>query len=56
MKTIGERAIEYAYKEWPLDFIDVAIDSYEAGATEQKSIDDELCKSGEASRNFFSFC
>lgn len=43
MKTIGERAIEYAYKEWPLDFIDVVIDAYETGATEQKSIDDELC-------------
>ena len=55
MKTIGERAIEYAYKEWPLDFIDVAIDSYETGATEQKAIDDELCKSGEASDGYHTF-
>lgn len=55
MKTIGERAIEYAYKEWSLDFIDVAIDAYETGATEQKAIDDELCKSGEASDGYHTF-
>lgn len=44
MKTIGERAIEYAYKECPLDFIDVAIDAYETGATEQKTIDIDKAK------------
>ena len=51
LKTIGERAIEYAYKEWPLDFIDVAIDAYETGANEQKAIDNDKAK-----RAFYKVC
>ena len=41
MKTIEERASEYAHTEWISEFTDVAKESYTKGATEQKSIDDE---------------
>ena len=40
MKSIEERAIEYAYKEWTSEFTDVAKESYEVGAKEQKAIDE----------------
>ena len=40
METIEERAIEYAYKEWTSEFTDVAKESYEVGAKEQKAIDE----------------
>ena len=44
MKTIEERAVEYAYNEWVLDLVDVAMDAYETGATEQKAIDIDKAK------------
>ena len=40
METIGERAINYAYKECILKLTDIAKESYETGAKEQKIIDD----------------
>ena len=40
METIEERAINYTYKECILKLTDVAKESYEAGAKEQKAIDD----------------
>ena len=44
-KTIGERAIKYAYKDCVLDDVDVKMDAYETGATEQKAIDiDKACE------------
>lgn len=48
METIGERAINYAYKDWVLDDVDVKMNAYETGATEQKAIDIETaCKACE---------
>ena len=44
MKTIEERASEYAHTEWVSEFIDVAKESYTKGATEQKAIDDKEIK------------
>lgn len=44
METIGEKAVKYAYKEWVLDFVDVAMDAYETGAAEQKAIDIDKAK------------
>ena len=41
MKTIEERATEYANKEWTFDVYYIAEESYIAGAKEQKVIDDE---------------
>ena len=41
MKTIEERAIEYANKEWTFDVHFIANESYIAGAKEQKAIDIE---------------
>ena len=44
MKTIEERASEYAHTEWISEFTDVAKESYTKGATEQKAIDiDNAC-------------
>ena len=40
MKTIEERAIEYANKEWTFEIHYIANESYIAGAKEQKAIDD----------------
>lgn len=51
MKTIEERAVEYAYREWALDLVDVAMDAYETGATEQKAIDIDKAK-----RAFYKVC
>ena len=45
MKTIEERASEYAYTEWISELTDVAKESYTKGATEQKAIDiDKACE------------
>lgn len=45
MKTIEERAIEYANKEWTFDVHFIANESYIAGANEQKAIDiDRACE------------
>ena len=45
MKTIEERAIEYANKEWTFDVHFIANESYIAGAKEQKTIDiGKACK------------
>ena len=41
MKTIEERATEYANKEWTPEYHFIAEESYIAGAKEQKAIDDE---------------
>ena len=41
MKTIEERAVEYANKEWTFDVHFIANESYIAGANEQKAIDIE---------------
>ena len=41
MKTIEERAIEYANKEWTPEYYFIANESYIAGANEQKAIDIE---------------
>ena len=41
MKTIEERAIEYANKEWTFDVHFIANESYITGANEQKAIDIE---------------
>ena len=63
MKTIEERAKEWAYR-YPMtpdgyltesDMRAVATNSYIQGATEQKAIGDELCKSGEASDGYHTF-
>ena len=63
MKSIEERAKEWAYS-YPMtpdgyltesDMRAVAINSYIQGTTEQKSIDDELCRSGEASDGYHTF-
>ena len=44
-KTIGERAIKYAYTECDFDFVEDAMNAYETGATEQKAIDiDKACE------------
>ena len=44
MKTIEERASEYAHTEWISEFTDIAKESYTKGATEQKAIDiDKVC-------------
>ena len=44
MKTIEERAREYAHTEWISEFTDIAKESYTKGATEQKAIDiDKVC-------------
>ena len=51
METSGERAVEYAYREWALDLVDVAMDAYETGATEQKAIDIDKAK-----RAFYKVC
>ena len=55
MDKIVERAREYAHTEWISELTDVAKESYIKGATEQKAIDDELCKSGEASDGYHTF-
>lgn len=39
MKSIEERAIEYANKEWTPEYHFIADESYIAGAKEQKVID-----------------
>lgn len=45
METIEERASIYALTEWISEFTDIAKKAYEAGAKEQKAIDDaELLK------------
>ena len=45
MKTIEERANEYANKEWTFEIHYIANESYIAGAKEQKVIDiDKACK------------
>ena len=43
-KTIEERAIEYANKEWTFEIHYIAEESYIAGAKEQKDIDIEKAK------------
>ena len=60
MKTIEERADEAIYEptdRHPLKACEVVAFArgYELGATEQKVIDDELCKSGEASDGYHTF-
>ena len=52
MKTIEERAKKYSKRQ---SIKPVAYNAYIAGATEQKTIDDELCKSGEASDGYHTF-
>ena len=52
MKTIKERAKEYSKGRWDEP---TAYEAYIAGAKEQKSIDEELCKSGEASDGYHTF-
>ena len=46
MKTIEERASEYAHTEWISEFTDIAKESYTKGATEQQSIDKEAMLKG----------
>ena len=69
MKTIKERAKEYAdrHKATEINYFGVGnvygyertynaeITAYERGAIEQKAIDDEFCKSGEASDGYHTF-
>ena len=64
MQTIEERAKEYAPDAFDTDYILPAREgyivnlqrkAYIAGAIEQKAIDDELCKSGEASDGYHTF-
>ena len=60
MKTIEERADRAIYEPTdghPLKTCEVVAFArgYELGATEQKAIDDELCKSGEASDGYHTF-
>ena len=56
MKTIEERAKEYALKVCPYSpYFEATVGIYVNIATEQKSIDDELCKSGEASDGYHTF-
>ena len=69
MKTIEERAREYAdvHKATEFNYFGVGqvygyeriynaeITAYERGAEEQKAIDDEFCKSGEASDGYHTF-
>ena len=69
MKTIEERAKEYAdiHKATEFNYFGVGqvygyeriynaeITAYERGAKEQKVIDDEFCKSGEASDGYHTF-
>lgn len=62
MKTIEERAMEYAPEPLNEHYAIPAFiarenerQAYIAGATEQKAIDDELCKSGEASDGYHTF-
>lgn len=45
MKTIEERAVEYAYKKVAIDDTDVLMAAYETGANEQKAIDNDKAKS-----------
>lgn len=45
MKTIEERAVEYAYKKVDIDDTDVLMTAYETGANEQKAIDNDKAKS-----------
>lgn len=52
MKTIEERAKEHSIGQW--DEL-TAKTSYMQGALEQKAIDDELCRSGEASDGYHTF-
>ena len=42
MKTIEERATEYANKEWTPEYHFIAEESYIVGAKEQKAIDKEV--------------
>lgn len=42
VETIEERASKYAHTEWTSEFTDVAKESYIKGATEQKTIDEEI--------------
>ena len=57
MKTIEERAIEYANKEWTPEYHFIAEESYIAGAKEQKAIDEKYIKLLEEDRNaFIAFC
>ena len=64
MQTIEERSKEYAPDAFDTDYILPAREgyivnlqrkAYIAGAIEQKAIDDELCKSGEASDGYHTF-
>ena len=62
MKTIEERAKEYAPEPLHDHYAIPAFiasenkrQAYIAGAAEQKAIDDELCKSGEASDGYHTF-
>ena len=61
MKTIEERAKEYVERHGGsvanhcFGFGRSYRMAYEAGATEQKAIDDQLCKSGEASDGYHTF-
>ena len=57
-ETIKERAEEYNKRYFSKNddiFQSLAKTAYIAGATEQKAIDDELCKSGEASDGYHTF-
>ena len=58
MKTIEEIAKEYSLKDFDGYYTGrerAVEEGYSAGATEQKAIDDELCKSGEASDGYHTF-
>ena len=64
MQTIEERAKEYAPDAFDTDYILPAREgyivnlqrkAYIAGAIEQKAIDDEFCRSGEASDGYHTF-
>ena len=57
MKTIEERATEYANKEWTPEYHFIAEESYIAGAEEKKAIDEKYIKLLEEDRNaFIAFC
>ena len=57
LKSIEERASEYAHTEWISEFTDVAKESYTKGATEQKAIDEKYIELLEEDRNaFIAFC
>ena len=58
MQTIKERADAYVGHSEEIDEFSsetIKRDAYIRGAKEQKAIDDELCKSGEASDGYHTF-